>query len=398
MLVHNRYGTCLNLANKYECKCDANHYGVHCQIEHNDCDTDLDELCGVGVLNCTNLEREDENDREAFKCTCKDGYDVVHNKCVERICNAFFLAKPIVSTPSRVNNLTECLEITKEGGLSVPASSSPQLTKSATFIVDIEFEGDESGNINENEILYYGDNTWAEGGIHYEIYSGQFGMDVFDLGAATFDWIPETNVFYRISVIYDGQKRQITLFVNNVETETKSFPHQNGPTVFIDVGSSATIGGKKSGNSFGEHGRMVLGAFAIADGEYGTGIPQSTSAYYLSYADLMETSEMSNNTRTIRDQSPLSRNAVAVATQEKRGDCGVTITLEPCPGENTRSIRLNSVEALTQCAVMCEEGYRGVGAGVYTCPITGGNVVSDFECQELTCQDDGVDCGEHAYV
>ena len=81
--------------------------------------------------------------------------------------------------------------------------------------------------------------------------------------------VPETNVFYRIGVVYDGQNRLITLFVNNVETETKSFPHQgDGSPVSIDVGSSATIGGKKSGDSFGEHGRMVLGAFAITNGAY----------------------------------------------------------------------------------------------------------------------------------
>ena len=72
----------MNLANKYECECDANHHGVHCNSTHDDCDTDLDELCGVGVLACNNLEREHENDREAYECTCKDGYDVIHNKCV----------------------------------------------------------------------------------------------------------------------------------------------------------------------------------------------------------------------------------------------------------------------------------------------------------------------------
>lgn len=254
----------MNLANKYECECDANHHGVHCNSTHDDCDTDLDELCGVGVLACNNLEREHENDREAYECTCKAGYDVIHNKCVQRRCNAFFLSGNIVPTPSRINNLTECLDITKEGGLAVQSSSSPQLTLSATFVVDVQFEGDELGD----EILYYSD-AWAEGGIHYQIYSGQFGMDIYGLGSATFDWVPETNVFYRIGVVYDGQNRLITLFVNNVETETKSFPHQgDGSPVFIDVGSSATIGGKKSGDSFGEHGRMVLGAFAITNGAY----------------------------------------------------------------------------------------------------------------------------------
>ena len=75
----------MNLANKYECECDANHHGVHCNSTHDDCDTDLDELCGVGVLACNNLEREHENDSEAYECTCKDGYDVIHNKCVRGV-------------------------------------------------------------------------------------------------------------------------------------------------------------------------------------------------------------------------------------------------------------------------------------------------------------------------
>ena len=79
----------------------------------------------------------------------------------------------------------------------------------------------------------------------------------------------------------------------------------------------------------------------------------------------METSELSGNTRTIRDQSPLSRDAVAIGTDLRHGDCGLTINLEPCPGQNSQSIQLNAVEDLTECAVMCEEGFRGVGVGVY---------------------------------
>ena len=248
----------MNLANKYECECDVNHYGVHCNSTHNDCDADLEELCGVGVQTCNNLERQHENDREAYECTCKDGYDVIHNKCVQRRCNAFFLSGNIVPTPSRINDLSECLNITGEGGLVVPSSTSPQFTSSATFVVDIEFQD------LDDEILYYSD-IWEEGGIHYQIYSGQFGMDIYGLGSATFDWKPETDVFYRIGVEYDG--RSITLFVNNIETETKSFPHQQD-NVTINVGSNATIGGKKSGRTFGAHGGIVLGAFAITEGAY----------------------------------------------------------------------------------------------------------------------------------
>ena len=104
-----------------------------------------------------------------------------------------------------------------------------------------------------------------------------------------------------------------------------------------------------------------------------------------------------NNKRRIRDQSPLSRDAVAIGTNLRHGDCGFTITLDPCPGQNARSIQLNAVEGLTECAVMCEAGFRGVGVGVYSCPITGGDAESNFECVEMTCQDDGVYCGEHAF-
>ena len=83
-------GTCVDMAptiedpRKYKCDCDAQHHGVHCQNEHDDCEGDSDreisdreisdrKMCDHGT--CVDLDRTTHNET-AFRCECDINYEL----------------------------------------------------------------------------------------------------------------------------------------------------------------------------------------------------------------------------------------------------------------------------------------------------------------------------------
>ncbi len=73
-------GTCVDMtptsldSRKHKCICDAQHHGVHCENEHDDCEGYSDsEMCEHGT--CVNLDRTTHNET-AFRCECDRNYEL----------------------------------------------------------------------------------------------------------------------------------------------------------------------------------------------------------------------------------------------------------------------------------------------------------------------------------
>ena len=72
-------GTCVDMAptiedpRKYKCDCDAQHHGVHCEYEHDDCEGSDPEMCDHGT--CVDLDRTTHNET-AFRCECDINYEL----------------------------------------------------------------------------------------------------------------------------------------------------------------------------------------------------------------------------------------------------------------------------------------------------------------------------------